>query len=322
MSTMLCVLIGFLMDCILGDPERLWHPICGIGKLISVLETCLRGLLPKTPRWEVFGGGVMWVLTVAASFAVPWGILWLCGQVHPVLAFAVQCIFCWQIFAAKSLAQASMRVYRALRKSDLNEARKYVSWIVGRDTAELSAEQVTKAAVETVAENASDGVIAPLLYMVIGGAPLAFAYKAVNTMDSMTGYKNDTYYYFGRIPAKLDDVFNWIPARLTGLLFVLCARMAGLSRKGAWKIYRRDRHNHSSPNAAHPESACAGALGVQLAGNAYYFGKLYEKPTIGDALRPIEPQDIPRANRLMQVSAAVGVLICCAVRLIAEGLLW
>lgn len=320
MSIALCILIGFLMDCILGDPERLWHPICGIGALISALEKGIRRVLPKTHGWEIFGGGVMWLLTVAVSFAVPYAILHVCALVHPALAFAVQCVFCWQIFAARSLAQASVRVYRALRAEDLNEARRYVSWIVGRDTAQLSAEQVTRAAVETVAENASDGVIAPLLYMVLGGAPLAFAYKAVNTMDSMTGYKNEKYCCFGRIPAKLDDVFNWIPARLTGLLFVLCARLTGLSSAGAWKIYRRDRHNHSSPNAAHPESACAGALGVQLAGNAYYFGKLYEKPTIGDALRPIEAQDILRTNRLMQVSAMAGVLVCCALRLIAEGL--
>lgn len=319
MNLVLCILIGFCMDCLFGDPERLWHPICGIGKLISVLERRLRQLFPRSPRGEIIGGGVMWILTTAVSVLIPAGILYGCSLLHPLLSFAVQCVFCWQIFAAKSLAQASTRVYNALKQGNLSQARQYVSWIVGRDTAHLNEEQITKAAVETVAENTSDGVIAPLFYMVIGGAPLAFVYKAVNTMDSMTGYKNDTYYYFGCIPAKLDDLFNWIPARLTGLLFVLCAQLTGLSGRGAWRIYCRDRRNHSSPNAAHPESACAGALGVQLAGNAFYFGTLYEKPTIGDAQRPIEPEDILRANRLMRSSAVIGVLVCCAIRLIAEG---
>ena len=202
----------------------------------------------------------------------------------------------------------------SLLKNDLPAARKAVSRIVGRDTQNLTAEGVTKAAVETVAENASDGVIAPLLYMLIGGAPLALTYKAINTMDSMLGYKNEKYLYFGRAAAKLDDVANYIPSRLAALLWVAAAAFTGNDAKGAWRIWRRDRRNHASPNSAQTESACAGALGVQLAGPAYYFGEYYPKPTIGDALRPIEPQDILRANRMMYVASGFALAWGAAIR--------
>ena len=210
--------------------------------------------------------------------------------------------------------QESTNVYKELKKPDLPGARKAVSRIVGRDTAELTAEGVTKAAVETVAENASDGVIAPLLYMLIGGAPLALTYKAINTMDSMLGYKNEKYLYFGRVPAKLDDVANYIPSRLAALLWVAAAAFTHNDAKGAWKIWRRDRRRHASPNSAQTESACAGALGVQLAGPAYYFGQYYPKLTIGDALRPIEPEDILRANRMMYVASSFALAWGCALR--------
>ena len=205
-------------------------------------------------------------------------------------------------------------MYAQLIKNDLPAARKAVSRIVGRDTQNLTAEGVTKAAVETVAENASDGVIAPLLYMLIGGAPLALTYKAINTMDSMLGYKNEKYLYFGRAAAKLDDLANYIPSRLAALLWVAAAAFTGNDAKGAWRIWRRDRHNHASPNSAQTESACAGALGVQLAGPAYYFGEYYPKPTIGDALRPIEPQDILRANRMMYVASGFALAWGAAIR--------
>ena len=212
--------------------------------------------------------------------------------------------------------QESTNVYKELIKPDLPAARKAVSRIVGRDTAALTAEGVTKAAVETVAENASDGVIAPLLYMLIGGAPLALTYKAINTMDSMLGYKNERYLYFGRVPAKLDDVANYIPSRLAGLLWVAAAALTGNSARGAWKIWRRDRRRHASPNSAQTESACAGALGVQLAGPAYYFGQYYPKLTIGDALRPIEPEDILRANRMMYAESILALAIGLSLRVL------
>ena len=238
------------------------------------------------------------------------------AKLSPWLGLAVQMFWCGQALAAKGLAQESTNVYRALIKPDLPAARKAVSRIVGRDTQSLTLEGVTKAAVETVAENASDGVIAPLLYMLLGGAPLALTYKAINTMDSMLGYKNEKYLYFGRAAAKLDDAANYLPSRLAGLLWCAAAALTGNSPKGAWRIWRRDRRCHASPNSAQTESACAGALGVQLAGPAYYFGEYYAKPTIGDPLRPIEPEDIRRANRMMYAESVLALAVGLAVRAI------
>ena len=315
MSIAAAVGLGFLIDCVLGDPENLWHPIMGIGSMISFWKKRLRSWFSDTPRGQLWAGVVLWFAVVLPSWLVPYALLWIAGLLHPIARFALETLFCWQIFAAKSLQTAALRVYHALQAGDLPLARKYVSWIVGRDTAQLNEAQVTKAAVETVAENTSDGVIAPLCFLLIGGAPLGFAYKAVNTLDSMVGYKNDEYYYFGRFSAKMDDVWNFVPARLSGLLFVLCAKPAGLDAKGAWRCFWRDRLRHASPNSAQTEAACAGALGVQLAGNASYFGKLYEKPTLGDDIKPIEPDDIVRTNRLMYWSSVVAVIGLCALRL-------
>ncbi len=314
MSITAAVGLGFLMDCVLGDPERLWHPIMGIGSMISFWSKTLRKWFPQSDRGQFWAGVCLWPLVVIPSWLIPFVLLWLVGMVHPAVRFLLEIVFCWQIFAAKSLKQAALRVYDALKAGDLQLARKYVSWIVGRDTAGLDAKQVTKAAVETVAENTSDGVIAPLVFLLLGGAPLGFAYKAVNTLDSMVGYKNEEFLYFGRFSARMDDVWNFIPARLSGLLFVVCAAPAGLDARGAWHCFRRDRLRHASPNSAQTEAACAGALGVQLAGNACYFGKLYEKPTLGDAKRDIEPEDIVRTNRLMYWASAVAVVLLCAVR--------
>lgn len=316
MSIAAAVALGFLIDCVLGDPERLWHPIMGIGSMISFWKNRLRKWFPDSNSGQFWAGVVLWFLVVIPSGVIPFAMLWAAGLLHPIARFALETLFCWQIFAAKSLKIAALRVYHALQAGDLQLARNYVSWIVGRDTAELNEAQVTKAAVETVAENTSDGVIAPLCFLLIGGAPLGFAYKAVNTLDSMVGYKNDEFLYFGRFSAKMDDVWNFIPARLSGLLFVLCAAPAGLSTRGAWKCFRRDRLQHSSPNSAQTEAACAGALGVQLAGNAYYFGKLYEKPTLGDDTRPIEPEDIVRTNRLMYWASASAVILLCILRML------
>ena len=236
------------------------------------------------------------------------------ARISPWLGLAVQMFWCGQALAAKGLAQESTNVYRELVKPDLPAARRAVSRIVGRDTQDLTLEGVTRAAVETVAENASDGVIAPLLYMLIGGAPLALTYKAINTMDSMLGYKNEKYLYFGRVPAKLDDVANYIPSRLAALLWIMAAAFTRNDAKGAWRIWRRDRRNHASPNSAQTESACAGALGVQLAGPAYYFGEYYPKPTIGDPLRPIEPEDILRADRMMYTASGLALAFGSAIR--------
>lgn len=297
---------GLLLDLLFGDPVWLYHPVRLIGNWISWGERQLRKVCGTH---LTAAGGVLWVLTAGLAFVIPFGLLALAGWIHPALRFLLETFWCFQILAAKCLASESRKVYDRLKARDLPGARKAVSMIVGRDTEKLTEEGVTKAAVETVAENTSDGVTAPLIYLLIGGAPLGFLYKAVNTMDSMLGYRNDRYLYFGRIPAKMDDVFNYIPARITALLMTISAFLTGLDGKNAWKIYRRDRKKHASPNAAQTESVCAGALGVRLAGDAVYFGKLYKKEFIGDALRSIEPEDIIRTGRLMYAAELLTLLI-------------
>lgn len=305
--------IGFLIDFIVGDPQGLWHPVCGIGSLISRMEKKLRKNTEDTPQNLLLAGAALAVIIPCMTVVITAVLLLAAGFIHPYLRFVLICVLDGWILAARSLKTESMKVYRRLKEKDLNGARYAVSMIVGRDTERLTAEGVTRAAVETVAENASDGVIAPLLFLLFFGPVGGFFYKAVNTMDSMVGYKNEKYLYFGRAAAKLDDLVNYIPARLTGLAFAAAACLIpGMSGKNAFKIWRRDRRNHKSPNSAQSESACAGALGVQLAGDAWYFGELYHKPAIGDALRPIEPEDIPRANRLMYVASVLTLVVCAA----------
>lgn len=310
---------GFLLDLILGDPSWIYHPIRVIGNLISALEKKLyvEEGDGKTLRTR---GTFLWIGTVSISTAVPCMALFAAWKIHPILYFLLQSFWCWQILATRSLKMESMKVYTALKTGSLENGRKAVSMIVGRDTKELSREGVVKAAVETVAENTSDGIIAPLFYLMIGGAGAGFFYKAVNTMDSMVGYKNDRYQDFGRTAARMDDLFNLIPARFSALLMLAATGILGIfdrrhyDVKHAWKIYVRDRRKHKSPNAAQTESVCAGALSVQLAGNAWYFGKLHEKPFIGDDIRAIEEEDIKRACALLYVTAALGVLIFGVVR--------
>ena len=308
---------GFVLDAIFGDPAWLPHPVVYMGKAISALEKGLRARLPKTPEGELWGGRILAFCLPVGTFAITSLVCMGAAALHPLLGLAVQMFWCGQALAAKGLMQESMNVYRELTKPDLPAARIAVSRIVGRDTQALTAEGVTKAAVETVAENASDGVIAPLLYMLLGGAPLALTYKAINTMDSMVGYKNTQYLYFGRAAAKLDDIANYLPSRIAALLWVAAAALTGNDARSAWRIWRRDRRNHASPNSAQTESACAGALNVQLAGPAYYFGEYYKKPTIGDAVRPIEPEDIRRADRMMYAES----LLALALGLVIRGIL-
>lgn len=303
------LVLGFLLDLAFGDPRWLYHPIRLIGNLIAWAEKPFRAAFPKSEKGELAAGTFFAVFVVAVSTAAPAILLALASRLSLWLVFALEVFWSFQILAAKSLKSESMKVYAALKEGDLPKARKAVSMIVGRDTQKLTEEGVAKAAVETVAENSSDGVIAPLLFLALGGPALGFFYKAVNTLDSMVGYKNDTYLYFGRFSAKLDDVLNFIPSRISGLLLVLASPLAGLSMEGAWKIFRRDRRNHASPNSAQTEAAAAGALGVQLAGDAYYFGKLYKKPTIGDPLRPVEYEDIRRVNRLMYAAVCLALVL-------------
>lgn len=301
---------GFILDMMLGDPVRMPHPVRLIGLVITKLEKKLyRG------KNLLFKGCILTILT--AGFVLLVSSLLLAGAylVGKTVGILVESVMTWQILAAKSLTDESMKVYDRLQDADLEGARYAVSMIVGRDTACLDSSGVIRAAVETVAENTSDGVIAPMIYLALGGPVLGFLYKAVNTMDSMIGYKNERYLYFGRMAAKADDFLNYIPARISAGMMLLSAFLLGRNFDGkrAYRIYRRDRKKHASPNAAQTESVLAGALGIRLAGDAYYFGKLVKKPYIGDDDRPVEAEDIRRANRLMRLSAVIceGVCIIC-----------
>lgn len=313
------MICGFALDLIFGDPHQFPHIVVGMGKLIASLEKYLRSICPKTEEGERRAGVLLVILVLLICMVVSVGVLFLADLLSFWLGFIVKTFLCYQLLATKSLSDESMKVYHSLKNGDLTQARRDASMIVGRDTDALDETGVTKAAVETIAENTSDGVIAPLFYMMLGGPVLGCLYKAVNTMDSMVGYKNDAYLQFGRAAAKLDDVLNFIPARLAARLMIIATFLLGLDAKHAKIIYRRDKRNHASPNAGHTEAVCAGALNVRLAGDAYYFGKRYEKPYIGDDVRPIEPMDIPRANKLMFVTAVLMVLLAVLVRAIMGG---
>lgn len=299
---------GFLLDFLLGDPYWLPHPIRAIGSLIGWLEHKWNHPEEKNSR----KGTVMVLLVLAVIGSVTF-LLWAGAyRVHPLLGVMVESIMTYQILATKCLKTESMKVYDALQKQDLEAARKAVSMIVGRDTQSLDENGIAKAAIETVAENTSDGVIAPMLYTAIGGPVLGFLYKAVNTMDSMVGYKSERYLYFGRTAARLDDAVNYMPARISAVLMIAACLLSGsdYNAKKAWRIYRRDRYQHASPNSAQTEAVCAGALGIRLAGSASYFGKLVEKPYIGDAERAVETEDIKRANHLLYLTAWISELLC------------
>ena len=291
------VLPGVVLDWLLGDPHWMPHPVRWMGRAITWLEGVLRRVFPGTPAGERLAGALLALLIPAAFGGGSWLLLEGLRGLSPCLAWPVEVWFTYQLLAARALQKESMAA------GDLAGAREAVSRIVGRDTQRLDEAGVVKAAVETVAENTSDGVTAPLLFLALGGLPLGMVYKAVNTMDSMVGYRNERYRWFGTAAARLDDVLNWIPARLSGLTMCLAAALLpGCSGRRALRVFFRDRRKHSSPNSAHTEAACAGALGVQLAGDAWYFGKKVSKPTIGDGLRPVERADVARACRLMYVT--------------------
>lgn len=303
---------GFALDALLGDPYAMPHIIRLIGSFIAASERILRRVFSASPGGEHVAGVLLVLIVAGVSTVLSWLVLWTAYHANPWLGFAVETFVCYQMIAAKQLRIEAMRVYDALETEGLPAARTAVSMIVGRDTAGLDEAGVTRATVETVAENASDGVVAPLLFMALGGGAAGVLYKAVNTMDSMVGYTNDRYRYLGTAAARLDDVLNFVPARLTGVLMCLVAPLVGLDGRGAWRIFCRDRKKHASPNSAHPEAACAGALGVQLAGSASYFGVVHDKPTIGDDARPIEPADIQRACLLLAATSLAALGLCVA----------
>ncbi len=312
---------GFVLDLLIGDPHFIPHPVRLIGSLISFLDkrlNCDVGYNSSEKKLNLikYKRGMLLVFTVIfATFAMSVIIIVAAYSINIYAGVIAEAVMTWQILATKCLRVESMRVYDALRTDGVDAGRRAVSMIVGRDTSVLDAAGVTRAAVETIAENTSDGVIAPMLYTAIGGPVLGFVYKAVNTMDSMLGYKNDKYMYFGRFAARLDDVVNFIPARISAYLMIAAAFIGGrqFDGKNAYRIFKRDRFNHASPNSAQTESVCAGALRVQLAGDAVYFGKLVKKKYIGDGLREIEYEDIKRANRLMYITAFLCELLSVAV---------
>lgn len=298
----IALFLGILIDLMIGDPQGWPHPVMAIGWLIDRLERWLRCLFPRTKRGERLAGVLLAVMVVGISTLLPAVILWCSYHFHPLAGILVEAWMCGRLLAAKSLRTESMKVANALEQEGLAAGRQAVSMIVGRDTEQLDEACVIRAAVETVAENTSDGVIAPLLFIALFGGTGGFFYKAVNTMDSMVGYKNDTYQYFGTGAAKWDDFVNFIPARVSALMMIVSCVFCGRNMRGAWKIFRRDRFCHASPNSAQTEAVMAGALQVQLAGEAWYFGKRYQKPTIGDDIRPVELADIARSNRLMMTT--------------------
>ena len=306
---------GFILDMIFGDPQGFPHPVRLMGGLISELEKRLLDMENRNPDRELKNGKFLAAAMLLSVSAVSSAVFIAAYFAHPILGACAETFMTYQILAAKGLKSESMKVFDRLERDDLSGARKAVSMIVGRDTDNLDAEGVTKAAVETVAENTSDGVVAPMLYCAVGGPVLGLMYKAVNTMDSMIGYKNDKYLYFGRAAAKLDDAANFLPARISAVFMLFSAFIGGFDFKNALRIYKRDRLKHSSPNSAHTEAVCAGALGVRLAGDAVYFGKTVKKPFIGEALRKIEPEDIRRANRLMYFTAWTAETVCILVML-------
>lgn len=309
------IIIGFIIDFFVGDPHAIPHPVVAIGKLISFLDRKLR--IGDSDKRDILRGVWTVLIVSAVSIAVPSLILWVMWKIHPVAYLAVNSIMCAQIVAARELVRECSAVEKALEKGDVEGARKAVSYVVGRDTEALDKEGICRAAVETIAENGSDGVIAPLFWMFLFGAVGGFFYKAVNTMDSMLGYKNGKYLYFGRAAAKTDDFVNFIPSRISALLMIVSCPLCHLDGKNALRIFRRDRFKHKSPNAAQTESVFAGALNVRLNGPAFYGGVLHEKEYLGDDTRPIAPADIKKSGHLMYTASfmmlIIGVLLRMAV---------
>lgn len=322
LSVTLAVILGFILDAIFGDPASLYHPVILIGKIITQMEKITRRIFPGTKKGEIAAGAITSVTVLILSFGVPFMVLYCVSKVNIYAAFIIQVFWCFQIPAGKSLKREAMRIYRFIKAGDIKNARKYLGWIVGRDTENLEFKAIEKAVIETVAENTADGVTAPLFYMLIGGAPLGFLYKGVNTLDSMVAYRNEKYINFGLVSAKIDDLFNWIPARITGIAMIIVSPLIGLDGKNAARIFKRDRRNHKSPNSAMTEAPCAGALDIELAGDAFYFGELYKKKTIGDPIKPVDAEDIKKATKLMTASSILLLVLFSALRIAVYSLIF
>ncbi len=314
MTAVYALIIGYILDLIIGDPRSIPHPIIFIGNLIAKTEKLMRKVFPKNSDGETMGGAFTWLIVACISFLIPFFILFYSYRLNLYLGIALESVMCFQILATHSLKKESMKVYYSLKKGDIKEARLNVSMIVGRDTKDLDEKGITKAAVETVAENTSDGVIAPLIFIAIGGAPLGFLYKAINTMDSMLGYTNDKYINFGKTAAIIDDIANYLPSRISAFIMIFATIFTGQNTKNAFKIWLRDKRKHKSPNSAQTEAVCAGALEIQLAGDAVYKGIVHKKDFIGDDIKPVEPEDIKKANKLMYATSIISVILFLAIK--------
>ena len=305
--------IAYVLDLIFGDPRNIIHPVQIIGKIIELLE---KFLLKK--RYKVFAGGILTAVTVGITYIL---CFLISTNIEKPLVAILEIYLMYTVFSVNSLAREGRRVYNILKKGDIEVARKELSYLVSRDTGMMDEKMVIRSTMETISENTVDGIIAPMFYMFLGGLPLAMAYKAVNTLDSMVGYRNEKYIEFGKFSARTDDAANFIPARITGLLIVIASLILRYDYRAAWKIFLRDRKNHSSPNSGHSEAGVAGALGVQFGGVVSYFGKEVRKPAIGDKKKEFELEDIKKNIRIMYTTSLVGIIIFTIVKLAITKLL-
>ncbi len=312
----MAIWLGFVADLLAGDPYWMPHPVRFIGWLINKTEAVLRPMVSSS-RGKKIAGVFLVIFVVAMSTLIPWGLLWLAGSVHPYLRLALEAFMVYQILATRCLDVETAKVRVHLENKDLDGARQAISMLVSRDTSQMDEADIAKAAIETMTENIVDGIVSPLFFLFLGGAPLGFAFKAVNTMDSMVGYKNDKYLDFGWAAAKFDDLVNYVPARMTGVLVVVVSGLLGLDGAQAWKVLKRDRRNHASPNSAYSEAPAAGALRIQLGGKASYFGQVSMKPTMGDPIEPVEPRHIRLAARIMYGSSLASLVLFSAVAYLA-----
>lgn len=314
---MIAITIGYILDLLIGDPYWLFHPIRWIGSAVRKLEKILLKNTDDT-NIQKFKGVLLLVLISGFSYIIPSVVLMLSLKISKVLKILIESFMIFQIFATKCLDVETKKVFKALLKDDIKEARLYISYLVSRDTSEMSRTDIIKAAIETISENLADGVIAPIMFVVIGGAPLGLFYKSVNTLDSMVGYKNDKYLSFGWASAKFDDVLNYIPSRLTAFFILISGLILKLNVKNGYRILLRDRRNHASPNSAYPESAAAGILGIQIGGRASYFGVTSNKPTMGDSLKEIELEDLKKMSHILYLTSFNGIVILLILRMLVE----
>ena len=315
LDTTVAAVVGFILDLLIGDPVFALHPVRLIGRLIAFLEKKLRKP-GDSCSGDIRRGTAVAVLTVTITALITFAVVFVCGRISRVLLVTVEALMCWVVLSARDMTVESRRVYSALADGDLPRARQALSMIVGRDTEKLSEEEIVKATVETVAENTSDGEIAPLFYLFFGGVVFGFIYKAVNTLDSMIAYRNDRYYYFGRAAAVADDVMNYIPSRIAARLMIVGAGALGFDRESARRVHRRDAMLHDSPNSAQTESACAGALNIRLAGFISYGGRLSYKPELGDPMRKAGREDINNANKMMLFASGLMMFLFVFIRLL------